>query len=84
MRDLGIFLIIFGIAVPVLGGHWITPRYLGKEYWKLGKDFKEGKIRREDKYYLDANSAYWDAVALKASLIVLLIGILLTLLSFIV
>ncbi|WP_312265670.1 hypothetical protein [Neisseria sp.] len=84
MRDLGIFLIIFGIAVPVLGGHWITPRYLGKEYWKLGKDFKEGKIRPEDKYYLDANSAYWDAVALKASLIVLLIGILLTLLSFIV
>ncbi len=84
MRELGIFLIMLGIAVPLLGGHLITPRHLGKKYWKLGGDFKEGKIQKEDEHYQDAEFSYLDSLVIKGSIAALLLGVLIVLLSLVI
>ena len=84
MRELGIFLIMLGIAVPLLGGHLITPRHLGKKYWNLGGDFKERKIQKEDEHYQDAEFSYLDSLVIKGSIAALLLGVLIVLLSLVI
>ena len=84
MRELGIFLIMVGIAVPLLGGHLITPRHLGKKYWQLARDFKEEKIQKGDEHHLDAEFSYLDSLVIKGSIAALLFGVLMVLLSLVI
>lgn len=76
-------MLILGGAILILGGSFVTPRYLGKKYWQLGRSFRAGKIKKEDKYYLDANFAYLDSLVIKGGVIILLIGMISLGLSFI-